>query len=29
VDGIDLAERPVNLPLIDDGRRHEVLIKLG
>ena len=29
VDGIDLAERPVNLPLLDDGRRHEVLIKLG
>jgi cyclic beta-1,2-glucan synthetase len=29
VDGIDLTERPVNLPLIDDGRRHEVLIKLG
>ena len=29
VDGIELAERPVSVPLMDDGRRHEVLVRLG
>ena len=29
VDGVELAERPVSVPLMDDGRRHDVLVRLG
>ena len=29
VDGVELAERPVSVPLMDDGRRHEVFARLG
>ena len=29
VDGVELTERPVCVPLMDDGRRHEVLARLG
>ena len=29
VDGVELAQRPVSVPLIDDGRRHEVFARLG
>jgi cyclic beta-1,2-glucan synthetase len=29
VDDVEIAERPVDLPLIDDGRRHEVVVRLG
>jgi cyclic beta-1,2-glucan synthetase len=29
VDGVELGERPVRVPLMDDGRRHEVCVRLG
>jgi cyclic beta-1,2-glucan synthetase len=29
LDGVELAERPVSAPLMDDGRRHEVFARLG
>jgi cyclic beta-1,2-glucan synthetase len=29
LDGVELAERPVGVPLMDDGRRHEVFVRLG
>ena len=29
VDGVELTERPVSVPLLDDGRRHEVFARLG
>jgi cyclic beta-1,2-glucan synthetase len=29
VDGVELSERPVCVPLLDDGRRHEVFARLG
>jgi cyclic beta-1,2-glucan synthetase len=29
VDGVELAERPVSVPVIDDRRRHEVFVRLG
>ncbi len=29
VDGVELAERPVRVPLMDDGRRHVVFVRLG
>ncbi len=29
VDGVELAERPVSVPVMDDGRRHEVFARLG
>ncbi len=29
VDGVELTERPVGVPLLDDGRRHEVFARLG
>jgi cyclic beta-1,2-glucan synthetase len=29
LDGLELTERPVSVPLIDDGRRHEVFALLG
>jgi len=29
VDGVELTERPVSVPLMDDGKRHEVLAQLG
>ena len=29
VDGVELNERPVSVPLMDDGKRHEVIARLG
>jgi cyclic beta-1,2-glucan synthetase len=29
VDGVELSERPVSAPLLDDGRRHEIFARLG
>ena len=29
VDGVELAGRPVSVPLMDDGRRHEVFVRMG
>ena len=29
LDGVELSERPVSVPLLDDGRRHEVFVRLG
>jgi hypothetical protein len=29
VDGVELSQRPVGVPLMDDGRRHEVFARLG
>jgi cyclic beta-1,2-glucan synthetase len=29
VDGVELCERPVRVPLMDDGRRHEIFARLG
>ena len=29
VDGVELNERPVGVPLIDDGKRHQVFARLG
>jgi cyclic beta-1,2-glucan synthetase len=29
VDGVELSERPVSVPLMDDGRRHEIFARLG
>ena len=29
LDGVEIAERPLRVPLVDDGAIHQVIVRLG